>query len=287
MICYWRELLDLLPPWLREPADTGEQDKHLREIRLRVGQTPQFITGAGERYPTCRRIGPEDLAFTVNLVSRFSPYAAIGMAKGYLTARGGHRVGLCGTAVVQNGKITAIKELNSLCVRVARDMPGLASSLVGRLGSGSVLLLGPPGSGKTTLLRDLIRQISEFRRQTISVVDERGEIFPVVSGRHQFQTGSRTDVLTGCGKQEGMELVLRAMGPAWIAVDEITCLEDCTVMEQCGCCGAQFLATAHAGGLEDLHRRPVYKRLLATGMFTEAVVLRPDQTFTMERLDAS
>lgn len=286
MICYWRELLDLLPPWLREPANGGDQDKHLREIRLRVGQSPQFITETGERYPSCRRVGPEDLAFTINIVSRFSAYAAMGMAKGYLTARGGHRVGLCGTAVMQNGTITAMKELNSLCIRVARDMPGLAASLVGRLGRGSVLLLGPPGSGKTTLLRDLIRQISESRRQTISVVDERGEIFPVVGGRHQFQTGSRTDVLTGCGKREGMELVLRAMGPAWIAVDEITCLEDCVVMEQCGCCGAQFLATAHAGGLEDLRRRPVYKRLLQTGMFTEAVVLRPDQTFTMERLDA-
>ena len=237
--------------------------------------------------PSCRRVGTEDLSHIVNTVSRFSAYAAWSVAQGYLTARGGHRVGLCGTAVIRDGKTAGMKELRALCIRIARDFPGLAAGLPDRLGTGSALILGPPGGGKTTLLRDLIRQISDVRREPIAVVDQRGELFPALYQGYQFQTGLRTDVLTGAGKQEGMELLLRSMGPKWIAVDEITALEDCTAMEQCGYCGVRFLATAHGRSVEDLHHRPVYRRLLQTGMFTTAVVLRPDQTFTVERLDVA
>ncbi len=108
------------------------------------------------------------------------------------------------------------------------------------------MILGPPGAGKTTLLRDLIRQISDGKGEAVAVADQRGELFPALYQGYQFQTGSRTDVLTGASKAEGMELLLRSMGPKWIAVDEITALEDCAAMEQCSYCGVRFLATAHA-----------------------------------------
>ena len=287
MICYWRELLELLPPWLREQVNGDGLDKRLREIRLHLGQPPLLVAGEEDLLPSCRRVGTEDLSHIVNTVSRFSAYAAWSVAQGYLTARGGHRVGLCGTAVIRDGKTAGMKELRALCIRIARDFPGLAAGLPDRLGTGSALILGPPGGGKTTLLRDLIRQISDVRREPIAVVDQRGELFPALYQGYQFQTGLRTDVLTGAGKQEGMELLLRSMGPKWIAVDEITALEDCTAMEQCGYCGVRFLATAHGRSVEDLHHRPVYRRLLQTGMFTTAVVLRPDQTFPVERLDVA
>lgn len=182
--------------------------------------------------------------------------------------------------------MTGMKELRSVCIRVARDFPGLAAGLPDRLGTGSALILGPPGAGKTTLLRDLIRQISDGKREAVAVADQRGELFPTLYQGYQFQTGSRTDVLTGASKGEGMELLLRSMGPKWIAVDEITALADCAAMEQCGYCGVRFLATAHARNVEDLHRRPVYRQLLQTGMFQTAVVLQPDQTYTVEELHA-
>lgn len=282
MVCYWRELLELLPPWLRLQMDDGGQ---AREVRLRLGQPPQICTAQGEWYPTGRRISAEDLCFPVNVASRYSAYAAVSLAQGYLTAQGGHRVGICGSAVVQDGRVTGLKELRSVCIRVARDIPGLAAGLEKRLGTGSALLLGPPGSGKTTLLRDLIRQVSQCLQQQISVVDQRGELFPANHHGFSFSPGDRTDVLTGAGKGEGIALVLRSMGPAWIALDEITALEDCAAMEQSSYCGVRFLATVHALDKDDLKRRPVYRRLLQTGMFTTAICLRQDQTFTVERLD--
>lgn len=285
MICCWQGLLELLPPWLREPMDAGGRDKQVLELRLRLGQMPQAVTGRGEWYPACRRIGAEDLNYVVNVASRYSPYAAVTLAKGYLTARGGHRVGVCGSGVIQAGRLTGFKELHSLCIRVARDIPGFAAGLEQDLGTGSVLLIGPPGSGKTTLLRDLIRRISQVRREQISVVDERGELFPVSGSGFAFSTGDRTDVLTGVGKREGMELVLRSMGPAWIAVDEITALEDCEAMEACGNCGVRFLATAHARNSGELSHRPVYRKLMNSGLFGQLVCLGEDRAFTMERLE--
>ena len=176
MICYWRELLELLPPWLREQVNGDGLDKRLREIRLHLGQPPLLVAGEEDLLPSCRRVGTEDLSHIVNTVSRFSAYAAWSVAQGYLTARGGHRVGLCGTAVIRDGKTAGMKELRALCIRIARDFPGLAAGLPDRLGTGSALILGPPGGGKTTLLRDLIRQISDVRREPIAVVDQRGAV---------------------------------------------------------------------------------------------------------------
>ena len=129
MVCYWRELLELLPPWLREPVDGSGLDKQVREIRLHLGQPPLLAAGSEDYFPTCRRVGTEDLSYAVNTASRFSAYAAWSVAQGYLTARGGHRLGLCGTAVIREGHMTGMKELRSVCIRVARDFPGLAAGL--------------------------------------------------------------------------------------------------------------------------------------------------------------
>ncbi len=285
MNCCWRELLELLPPWLRESIGSEMQAHVPREIRLHLGQMVQVVTQQGEWYPTCRRVGKEDLEHILNIASRFSAYAAQSVAQGYITGRGGHRIGLCGECVVQDGVVTGIKELRSLCIRVARDIPGLADGLLSSLADGSVLILGPPGSGKTTLLRDLIRQISDGRQEQIGVIDQRSELFPVTPDGFYFNTGGRTDVLTGAGKAAGIELLLRSMGPKWIALDEISAMDDCTALEQCGYCGVRFLATAHAWTPDDLKRRPVYRRLLKTGMFKTAIWLKDDQTYTIERLE--
>ena len=282
----WKELLALLPPAVRCEIIPREREwrDELLEVRLALGRSPRLVTRSGEVLLEGLTVGTAELSFCVNHVSGFSAYAASGSAQGYLTARGGHRVGLCGQAVVQNGEITGLKELSSLCIRVARDVQGIAGRLLPWAEMGSVLLIGPPGSGKTTLLRDLIRNISDERRESISVVDERGEIFPMWSGASEFYPGKRTDILTGAPKARGMEQVLRAMGPQWIAVDEITSLEDCRAMEQCGYCGVRFLATAHGAEVQDLSQRPVYRSLTATGIFRSVAVLRPDRTYRIERL---
>lgn len=176
---------------------------------------------------------------------------------------------------MQNGCMTGLRTVRSLNIRVARDFPGIANDLAGL--RGSVLILGRPGSGKTTLLRDLIRQLSI--KENVSVVDERGELFPV-----GFMPGQRTDVMTGCSKSHGIDTVLRTMGPDTIAVDEITAAEDCTALIQAGWCGVRLLATAHASGIADLRSRKVYGPLVEHRLFETAVILQTDKSFRTERM---
>ncbi len=274
MTCAWKELLSILPGWMTSDVDRIGKDR-MQELRLRLGQAPQLILREGEIYLQ-RKVTVDDLNFCVNSASRYSPWAAATAASGYLTAPGGHRLGLCGEAVVKKGKLEGIKNLTSICLRVARDFPGIGEGIPR---SGSILLLGAPGWGKTTLLRDLIRSRSNSGCQ-ISVVDERGELFPVSA----FSPGSCTDILTGASKADGIQILLRTMGPQCIAVDEITWEEDCLALSQAAGCGVDLIATAHAASLEDLKIRPVYRRLLQMGIFQTAVILHPDKSWKLERI---
>lgn len=278
MKCAWKELLAILPPWCRSDVDGLGQDT-LQELRLRLGVPPELIRRNGP-VKLKRCVSSDDMNYIINTASRYSPWSAATAAQGYITAPGGHRIGLCGQAVVQGNEMSAMRQITSLCIRVARDLSGIAGKLYCR--SGSVLIIGSPGSGKTTLLRDLIRQRSEMGPGSIGVVDERGELFPTAAG---FEKGCRTDVLTGCFKEQGIEILLRTMGPSTIAVDEITSERDSVAILRAGGCGVSLLATAHAASKSDLHTRPVYKPLIASRIFDTLVILQPDKTWTAERIE--
>lgn len=273
MICPWDKLLAILPTWVRTDVDRfGKQT--LQELRMRINSPPELILSSESLYLN-RCVCAEDIAFTVNTASRYSPWASTSVAKGYITAPGGHRIGLCGEVVCKNGTVTGMREIHSLNIRVARDFPGIGEAVLSSIGS--VLILGAPGWGKTTLLRDMIRQIS--RRECISVVDERGELFPI-----GVQRGKRMDVLMGASKSEGIEMVLRVMGPQWIAVDEITAEEDCAAILRADRCGVKLMATAHGSTLDDFYRRHGYGSLVKSKVFDTAYILRSDKSFRVERM---
>ena len=253
----------------------------LQETRIRLEQPTELVMKQGSRWlesPGTR----EDLNFCINAASKYSPWAAGTTAQGYITGAGGHRMGLCGQATVSHGTMTGITMPSSICLRVARDFPGIAGQ-ASRV-DGSILILGPPGSGKTTLLRDLIRQRSNQNQGAVSVVDEKEEIFPRVNGKICFPCGMHTDIMSGCSKTVGIESVLRNMGPKTIAVDEITAQEDCNALIHAGWCGVKLLATAHAASVNDLHSRPVYKPLIEQKLFDAVIILQPDKSWRLERI---
>lgn len=273
MMCAWKPLLSILPKPLRDDVDKLGSEQ-LQAIRMRINAPPELVTG-GKSIWLKKSITREDLHFVVNTASRYSAWAADTVTQGYLTAPGGHRIGICGKTALREKEICAVRDITALCIRIARDFPGIASGVPEK--AGSILIIGAPGWGKTTLLRDLIRQIS--RCYAISVVDERGELFP-----DGFICGERTDILTGCPKTIGIEMLLRTMGPQYIAVDEITAEEDCSAIIQAANCGVHFLATAHAGSLEDFLKRNLYKELIAHNIFQLLLILREDKSYTMERI---
>lgn len=274
MICAWEAYLNLLPPQMRTFVNKQGSDI-LIEMRLRLGRPPQLIT----RYGSCwmqQCVTRDDLNFCLNVACRYSAWSTESPRQGYITANGGHRIGLCGRVATDKGKIVAVQSLSSLCIRVARDFPGLSAQIKG---TGSMLIIGRPGSGKTTILRDLIR-----RQNNVCVIDEREEIFPLWKDQFVFPTGDTTDVLSGCSKRDGLEIALRCMGPDTIAIDEITSQEDCLALLHAGWCGVKLIATAHAGSKEDLFTRPVYGPIINAALFDTLVVLNSDKSWKEERL---
>jgi len=244
------------------------------ELRLRAGRPMTVLLPDGE-VSLEAVVEPEELETLCDIASEFSRYAAAEtLREGYLSVRGGFRVGLCGTAVMKEAVNTNLKNFSSAAVRITREHIGIADDLAPRLFQNgefqNTLILSPPGGGKTTLLRDLVRRLSEDGER-VALIDERGEVAVMVQGEPQMDVGAHTDVLDACPKALGIPMVLRAMNPQVIAVDEITVREDLQAVALAAGCGVRLLATIHAADVTELREKPLYRQLLEDRVFSMAV----------------
>lgn len=293
----YRQAVRALPPRLRREAlslEEGEQGR-VEEVRLRTGWPMSAVFPQGERELGGEPVSGEDLEQLLEIASQASVHTALPqLRQGYLTLEGGHRLGLCGRAVLEGERVRTLGELSSASLRIARQVPGVSLPVLDRLCPGGrladTLILSPPGQGKTTLLRDLIFRVSEGEGCVplrVGLADERGEVAALYRGSPQLQVGRRTDVMGGCPKGEGLMLLLRAMNPQVLAADEITAPSDVAALLAAAGCGVTLLATAHGNGREDLLRRPLYRPLLEEGVFRRLVrIERPGgkRVYTVEEL---
>ncbi len=285
----------LLPPHLRRGAETLPAliTRRVEEVRLRCGRRAALTVKGDELpLPWPELITRRDLELVVEIATQASAHAALERVRqGWFTVRGGHRIGLCGSVVAEDGKVKNLRCLSSLNIRVAHDLPGCGEEAVRALVKGgefpSTLLLAPPGGGKTTLLRDMVRLLSGgfcMKPLRVGLCDERGEVAALWEGEPQFDVGERTDVLEGCPKAQALMILLRGMNPQVLSCDEITQSADCAALGQCAGCGVKLLATVHAKDVDDLGRKEVYRELLRRGIFERAVILAPDHSFRVEEL---
>lgn len=234
----------------------------IAEIRLRAGRPAVCVNIFGKMSACSSIFSGREIADCFAEICRYSVYSfEEEIARGFVTLDGGHRVGICGTAVTKNGKITSIKDISGLNIRIAHEIRGCADELFRRAfrdGPHSLLLAGKPLCGKTTILRDIARQLGE--RHRVVLIDTRGELSASTGGVPSLDIGLNTDALCGCGKSEGIMLALRSLSPEVIICDEIG--NDEAAVEQAVFCGVKVIASAHSGSIGELKQRPSTRGLV-------------------------
>ena len=182
---------------------------------------------------------------------------------------------------LSGGRVTHMKYISSMLIRVSHDIRGVAGELLDKLYKDgklqNTLILSPPGCGKTTILRDLVRYVSEGNMhcngQNVSLIDEREELAGSYMGVPTLDVGRRTDVISGCEKALAMEMCLRALGPEVVAVDEVYSNKDLEAIKKLHGCGCVLLATHHAYSFEEFAKKPFGMEVLKGKLFQCFVLL--------------
>lgn len=270
-----------LNPNIRQALNNRELLDTAEEIRIRQNK-PLVIKKGNENFfmkngNACSineafRPQKDEIQDTLSRMCEYSPYAYNDeIRRGFITLEGGFRVGLAGTAVECKDGISTIKYINSLNIRISRELWGCADKVM-KYVYGNTLIISPPGCGKTTILRDIIRQISN-QGINISVVDERCEISGIYLGNIQFDLGICTDVLCCYSKSIGMNMMLRSMAPKIIAVDEIGSNDDILAIHNLLNSGVKIIATIHCNTIENILQKPFIENIVKEKIFDSYIIL--------------
>ena len=292
----------LFPKHIRCLFKTREWLKGLEEIRVRIGQPMEFLYGNKicylrlnsneavlcedkEAWKNKTKLYPAssaDIAEMMSYISNYSLYAyKEEIRQGYITIEGGHRIGVAGQAAIEGGRIAGIYHIAFLNIRVAHERFGCADKILPFIRQKNsiynTLILSAPGTGKTTLLRDSIRALStgeeDIAGLKVCVVDERSEIAACYHGIPQNDLGPRTDVLDGCGKAEGLLMLIRSMSPQVVAVDELGTQEDFLAVEQAVNCGSRVIGTVHAADMKELSEKKYLRQWMEKSIFKRFILI--------------
>lgn len=294
-----QQILQYFPRSVKEQIENRinkQLAQYVEEIRIRNNK-PIVLKIAQEHMIinyTIQKVEIEEIFHRICENSIYSYQKQI--SEGFITIRGGHRIGITGSAVIENEKVINLNYISSLNVRIAREKKESSKEIINEIINikentiYNTLIISPPGGGKTTLLRDIIRKISNgiqeinFTPKVVGVVDERGEIAAMYKGVPQNDIGIMTDVINNIGKAKGLKLLIRSMAPQVLTCDEIGSTEDVEAIKIAMCSGIKGIFTAHGGNIEEIRKNQEIKTLIEQEMIERIIILDKIQKGRIEKI---
>ena len=284
-------LFEILPDEVKSGVKALNKSS-LCEIRLRAGK-PVIVCLSGKNFflgesgvvfdqDKAITISHEEIEKFVFRASENSIYAVNNqIQQGFITIAGGVRIGICGSIVVENGKIITINNFSSVNIRIPHEIKNCSLPIIKFLldekGFKNTLIISPPGAGKTTFLRDIALQISNLNlAYNLLVLDERFEIASCVNGKNLLAVGAFTDVLSGGNKRFGFDVGIRALKPDIIFTDELAGDDDVQCVLEASSCGIKLASTMHAKNITQLKSKSFFPKLEENGVFERYIVLSAD-----------
>lgn len=296
------QLLNYLPDNLKKVLIALDPKMKIsaEEIRLRANR-PLTITVMGSQFfvlknGTCML--PREDCITVTVENLESVFYSIchhsvyshndSLCEGYISLSGGHRAGVCGRVVLKNDNIETVRDISSINLRIAKEVPHCADKIIKNFNGGGILICGGPGTGKTTLLRDIARNLASGCNEKclkVSVIDTRGEIAAVSKGIPGADIGSTADIITGIPKPKGIEIALRTLYPDIIIFDELGDDAEVAAAMQSFNSGVTIITSAHAGNLQDVKKRKQIMNLLNSGSIENVVICKKGFDYTLHPVE--
>lgn len=263
----------------------------LEEIRIRNNRTI-FLKIGQDEVRTGYTIHTEEILEILQKICDNSIYTYQNqICNGYITIKGGHRIGITGNVVIKDGQVTNISHIYSLNFRIARQVLDCSKYVlpyvINKNSIFNTILVSPPGRGKTTILRDLVRKLSNgiteyhFKGINVAVADERGEIAAMYKGVPQNDIGERTDVLDNIPKALGMKMLVRSMNPKVIVADEIGTKEDVEAIKYAICSGVKGIFTAHGDSIDDIIQNPILSELYRENLFERIIFIKENREISL------
>lgn len=284
-----KDMFNILPNTITSIIEKAKKIDSLQELRIKT-EKPLLIYSGNSEIETDYIVTKEDIKTILQRISNYSIYAFEEEIKqGYITIKGGHRVGICGSCVIDDRKVRTIKNIASFNIRICREVLECSNNIMKFIVNDkeilNTIIISPPKCGKTTLIRDISRNISNGLKADgtnlngikVCIVDERSEIGACYNGIPQMDVGLRTDILDNCPKSEGIMMAIRSMSPDVIVCDEIGTYKDVESILMAMNSGVKLITTIHGYDIEDLHKRPVFKEILENHVFERAIVLSGSQ----------